>query len=636
MHSFWRSLLGRFRRVISHDNGLVPVGYTTALQRSTEPNEQVDAVEPRQISPSSSDHQLIQDRLFRLADVVPGALFILQRSPHGHFSMRWAADKLVEIAGCWPEDTHIDLSALTSSIHPEDAKGWHQAGLQSAQTLLPWHSEFRLVHPLRGQIWIEWRATPSREPNTHVVWHGFLHDISARKQHEQQLKFMANHDTLTGLPNRILLMDRMQQAIHRSQREASVLAVLFIDLDNFKPINDQYGHEAGDRTLIGIAKRMSGMLRSGDTVARIGGDEFVILLPGLGNTEECELLSQRLLEAITEPVGVEAHTETLSASIGIALYPSDAGSADSLLRCADEAMYTAKHNGRNQLVFFGNASRPNTTMDSNLVHDLRQALQQEQIEVFYQPIVCLVSGKVHKAEALVRWKHPERGFISPAEFIPIAEEAGLIHSVGKQVFQQATQTTIEWNRLCPGGPVRCISVNRSPREFQGRDGADHWVAHLQKTPAAFPGMLSLEITEGLLLNNRPKVLAQLEQLRSLGMQIALDDFGTGYSSLSYLKKFAIDYIKIDRSFVQDIVDDPADRAIVESIIAMAQRMGIKLIAEGVETQAQAALLAAAQCDYAQGFLYARPMPQSEFLAFAHASETTALPVPCLLRHDHQA
>jgi diguanylate cyclase (GGDEF)-like protein len=636
MLNFWYKLLSRFRRDVAFQNGASLGGHATAVRWPTPAITQ--ALEPRQnqSGKTNHEHQLIQDRLLRLADVVPGALFILQRSPQGHLSMRWAADKLVDIAGCWPEDTHIDLSALTTSIHPEDAKTWQQNGLHSAQTLLPWHSEFRLIHPLRGQIWIEWRATPSREPQADVVWHGFLHDISARKQHEQQLKFMANHDTLTGLPNRILLMDRMQQAIHQSQREGCILAVLFIDLDNFKPINDEYGHEAGDRTLIEIAKRMSGMLRSGDTVARIGGDEFVILLPGLGSTEESELSSQRLLDAITEPVRVNEQMATLSASIGIALYPSDTSSVDSLLRCADEAMYTAKHNGRNQFVFFGNNSRQSAPIDGSLVHDLRQALHQHQIEVYYQPIVSLSSGKIHKAEALVRWKHPRRGYISPAEFIPIAEEAGLIQSLGKQVFHQATQTSIEWNRLCPDGELRCISVNRSPREFQSRDGADHWVTHLQNTPAAFPGMLSLEITEGLLLNNRPKVLAQLEQLRSLGIQIALDDFGTGYSSLSYLKKFAIDYIKIDKSFVQDIVDDPADRAIVESIIAMAQRLGIRLIAEGVETQAQATLLANAHCDYVQGFLYARPMPQSQFLDFVRASETNPVQVPCLQCHVDKA
>jgi len=636
MFNFWHKLLGRFGRNVVFEIGTSLGGHATTVHRPKPAIHQADVAQPSQAAKTSHEHQLIQDRLFRLADVVPGALFILQGSPQGHFSMRWAADKLVDIAGCWPEDTHLDLTALTSSIHPQDAKNWQQAGVQSAQTLLPWHSEFRLVHPLRGQIWIEWRATPSREAHGHVVWHGFLHDISARKQHEQQLKFMANHDTLTGLPNRILLVDRMQQAIHQSQREASLLAVLFIDLDNFKPINDQYGHEAGDRTLIEIAKRMSGMLRSGDTVARIGGDEFVILLPGLGSVEECELLSQRLLQAITEPVGVNPQMGTLSASIGISLYPSDASSADSLLRGADEAMYTAKHNGRNQFVFFGNDARPNAQIDGNLVHDLRQAVQQQQIEVYYQPIVCLASGKVHKAEALVRWNHPECGYISPAVFIPIAEESGLIHSVGKQVFQHATQTALEWNRLCPDGGVRCISVNRSPREFQSRDVTDPWITHLQSTPAALPGMMSLEITEGLLLNTRPKVLAQLEQLRSMGMQVALDDFGTGYSSLSYLKKFAIDYIKIDKSFVQDIVDDPADRAIVESIIAMAQRLGIKLIAEGVETQAQAALLASTQCDYVQGFLYALPMPKSEFLAFARASETRPVLVPSLLSHVDKA
>jgi len=583
----------------------------------------------------SQEHLPLQERLSRLAEVVPGALFTLQRNQLGHFSMHWAADKLVDIAGCWPQDAQQDLSALTSCIHPEDAKAWHQAGVKSAQTLHPWHCEFRLTHPLHGLVWLEWRATPARTPQGNVSWHGFLHNISERKQHESRLEFMANHDTLTKLPNRTLLTDLLQQAINQSHRSGSLLAVLFIDLDGFKPINDQHGHEMGDSTLIELAKRMSRLLRAGDTVARIGGDEFVILLQGLANPQECEHSAQRLLYAISEPVSVDGHQVMLSASIGIALYPSDASTADSLLRCADEAMYAAKHNGRNQYMYFGNGARPTSCIDDNLMRDLRQALLQEQIEVYYQPIVCLSSGKVHKAEALVRWKHPHRGFVSPAELIPMAEEAGLIHALGTQVFHKAVQTTLKWNRACPDGVLRCISVNRSPREFRSHDATDHWVTHLYNTPEVSAGMLSLEITEGMLLNNRPEVLAQLELLRTMGMTIALDDFGTGYSSLSYLKKFDIDYIKIDKSFVLDIVDDPADRAIVESIIAMARRLGIKLIAEGVETQAQAALLAAAHCDFAQGYLYARPMPESDFLDFVRATETTPVPVPSLLHHVHQ-
>jgi EAL domain-containing protein (putative c-di-GMP-specific phosphodiesterase class I) len=320
---------------------------------------------------------------------------------------------------------------------------------------------------------------------------------------------------------------------------------------------------------------------------------------------------------------------TLSASIGIALYPNHADDSDSLLRRADEAMYSAKRTGRNQCVFFGGDARASAKLDGGMVHDLRHALEQDQIEVYYQPIVDLVSGRVYKAEALVRWKHPLRGQMSPAEFIPIAEEAGLIHAIGNRVFQKAMQVVREWNRICPGGSLRNISVNRSPREFLGPDGADGWIAQLQAHQVS-ADMLSLEITEGLLLNDSPKVLAQLAQLRAMGMTIALDDFGTGFSSLSYLKKFDIDFIKIDRSFVLDIVDDQADRAIVESIIAMARRLGIKLIAEGVETQAQAALLAAAECDFVQGYLYARPMPEREFLTFVCATETTPMPVPGVL------
>jgi diguanylate cyclase (GGDEF)-like protein/PAS domain S-box-containing protein len=693
----------------------------------------------------------IEERIARLIEVAPGALFTLRRGPAGRLSMTWAAYKLLEIAGCWPEDVQEDISALTSLIRANDALAWHQAAAESAHTLRPWHSEFRLAHPIRGETWIEWRATPTREPDGGVIWHGFLHDISQRKgseddlrmaasvfetaregilitdptglilrinpafthitgyelndvkgrspavlsagrnskefytgmwatlqtqgtwsgevvnqrkdgeifteslsicavrdplgnvvhyvgifsdisqllQHKQQLEFMAHHDTLTGLPNRILLTDRLSQAIAQSRRTGEVLAVLFLDLDGFKPVNDTHGHEAGDRALIEIGQRITRILRASDTVARIGGDEFVILLPGLANAPECEFSAERLLKAIAEPVDLGQQRVTLSASIGIALYPNHADDADSLLRRADEAMYSAKRTGRNQCVFFGGDARASSMLDAGMVHELRQALAQDQIEVYYQPIVDLVSGRVYKAEALVRWRHPLRGQVSPVEFIPIAEEAGLIHAIGNRVFHKSMQVVREWNRICPDGGLRNISVNRSPREFQGPDGADGWIAQLQAQQVS-ADMLSLEITEGLLLNDSPKVLAQLAQLRAVGMAMALDDFGTGFSSLSYLKKFDIDFIKIDRSFVLDIVDDPADRAIVESIIAMARRLGIKLIAEGVETQAQAALLAAAECDFVQGYLYARPMPEREFLTFVCATETTPVLVPALL------
>ncbi|MDR7308664.1 EAL domain-containing protein [Rhodoferax saidenbachensis] len=593
-----------------------------------------DITERKQAQIAVRERQEFQQRVVKFAEVAPGALFTLRCNRDGQLSMPWAADKLVEVVGCWPEDARQDISALTACIHSGDVDTWHHAATVSAQTLLHWHCEFRLAHPIHGEVWIEWRANPARESQGSVLWHGFMYDVTERKSNEHQLMFMAHHDTLTGLPNRVLLTDRMQQAIVQSHRTGEFLAVLFIDLDGFKPVNDQYGHAAGDRILIAIGLRLTHMLRNGDTVARIGGDEFVVLLQGLSSVEECERSTQRLLKAIAEPVLVGEQSIMLSASIGIALYPDDTDDADSLLRRADEAMYTAKRTGRNQFVFFGNDAQRVSVLDGGMVHDLRLALELDQIDVHYQPIVDLATGRVHKAEALVRWKHPQKGYVPPVEFIPIAEESGLIHAIGNRVLQKAVQTTREWNGVCVDGVLRRISVNRSPREFYGYDGADDWISHMN-TQGGCANMLSLEITEGLLLSDHPKVLAQLKQLRAMGMTVALDDFGTGYSSLSYLKKFDIDYIKIDRSFVLDIVDDPADRAIVESIIAMSRKLGIKLIAEGVETQAQAALLAAAHCDFAQGYLYARPMPQQEFLAFVRAAENTPLSVPVLFNHVNQ-
>ncbi|MFZ5580330.1 MAG: sensor domain-containing protein [Pseudomonadota bacterium] len=467
------------------------------------------------------------------------------------------------------------------------------------------HLDIVAVHDANGQL-------------KHYI--GIFSDVTALREHERHLQHIAHHDTLTGLPNRLLLIDRLTQAIAIARRASRMLAVLFIDLDGFKPINDNHGHASGDRVLVEIARRMAHTVRTGDTVARLGGDEFVVLLSGLSDTRECESTTRRLLDAIAKPVALEGHTLNLSASIGISLFPNDGDDPDILLRYADQAMYSAKAAGRNQFVFHDDDAREKNRIDGQLIHDLREALEHDQISVHYQPIVDMATGRVVKAEALARWTHPERGEVSPSVFIPVAESAGLIHAIGDRVFAHATRVAREWNTRAgrtADDPLR-ISINRSPRQFFNRDGVCGWVHHLIEKEISGEH-LTIEITEGLLLDDRPDVLRQLDQLRAMGMKVALDDFGTGYSALSYLKKFEIDILKIDRSFVRDIVEDPSDRAIVESIILMAKRLGIKLVAEGVETHEQAELLAAAGCDMAQGYFFARPMPEAAFMDFVLAT-----------------
>jgi len=446
---------------------------------------------------------------------------------------------------------------------------------------------------------------------------GIFSDISQLKQHEKHLQHIAHHDALTGLPNRLLLTDRLSMAIAQARRSGQMLAILYLDLDGFKPINDEHGHEFGDRVLVEIAQRLSASLRASDTVARIGGDEFVALLAGISDTGECEFTSHRLLEVVSRPIVLDGHTLNLTVSIGIALYPGDEQEdADILLRYADQAMYFAKGTGRNHFVFFDSCAHEKRWNQNQTIHDLRQALHQKRIAVYYQPIVDLESGKMIKAEALVRWHHPALGTLLPSEFIPVAENGGLIHEIGDLVFREATRVARTWNdrNVRQTGELIRISINRSPRQFFKPDSVDVWAHYLSEQGISGTSLV-VEITEGLLLDDRPEVLQQLEQLRSMGIAISLDDFGTGYSALSYLKKFNIDYIKIDRSFIRDIAKDPDDRAIVESIIVMAKRLGIKVVAEGVETTEQADLLRNAGCDMAQGYLYAKPLPEEEFLEF---------------------
>jgi len=503
---------------------------------------------------------------------------------------------------------------LSSGKHTRD---FYEEMWKQLKTSHMWSGEI-VNRRKNGELYSEHLDITSVKDESGNIKHfiGIFSDISHLKQHEQHLQHIAHHDYLTGLPNRLLLTERLSTSIANTRRERNMMAILYLDLDNFKPINDEYSHEFGDSVLVEVSRRLVTTVRHEDTVARIGGDEFIVLLTGISDTEECELAAQRLLDVISHPIIIENESMSLTASIGISLFPNDGQyDADILLRYADQAMYFAKAAGRNNYIFFDSYAREKIRNQNQTIHELRQALNANEISVYYQPIIDLTSNRFTKAEALVRWHHSS-GLIPPSQFIPIAENGGLIHEIGDLVFKRAARIAHLWNHQekNSNGEKFKISINRSPRQFFKSDSVDIWEEHLQNENCSGE-LLIVEITEGLLMDDRQEVLDQLNQLRNSGITISLDDFGTGYSALSYLKKFKLDYIKIDKSFINDIATSTDDLAIVESIIAMAKRLGIKVVAEGVETEEQAKLLKAAGCDMAQGFFYAKPMSEEEFLRF---------------------
>ncbi len=422
----------------------------------------------------------------------------------------------------------------------------------------------------------------------------------------------ANFDSLTGLPNRNLFHDRLEQELKKSVRSHLPVALLLIDLDQFKEVNDTLGHEMGDLLLQQAAIRIVGCVRATDNVARLGGDEFAVVLPQLTDTRFARDVAQKIINQLAEPFRLHDNTVHISASIGITLYPADATDIVNMMRNADQAMYAAKNEGRNRLSYFTLAMQEAAQTRLQLTNDLRDAVTGNQFRVFFQPIVALPAGDVHKAEALLRWQHPQRGMVSPADFIPLAEETRLIVEIGAFVRRESLLWCRRWNDLVPGGFQ--ISVNKSPAEFMDEnDNANvaSFASNLNTLDLNGKNFV-FEITEGLLLNANESIHNKLMKLRDAGIQVAIDDFGTGYSSLSYLKKFDIDYLKIDQSFVRNLTKDSDDMALCEAIIVMAHKLDLKVIAEGVETVQQRDLLIRAGCDYAQGYLFSRPVPPEAF------------------------
>lgn len=440
-------------------------------------------------------------------------------------------------------------------------------------------------------------------------------DVSERRQAEETIQRQANFDPLTQLPNRRLFLDRLGQEIIKSQRADFFLALLLVDLDEFKEVNDTLGHDVGDILLQEAARRIRSCIRDTDTVARLGGDEFTVILADLSDRTHIEDIAQKIIGRMAEPFRLGDEVAYVTASIGITMYPGDADDIDTLLKHADQAMYAAKKHGRNRFFYFTASLQVAAQTRLKLSRDLREAVAARQFVAYFQPIVELSTGRTRKAEALLRWQHPTRGLVNPMDFIPLAEETGLINEIGEWVLMESARRAQAWRHEF--GDDFQISINMSPVQFraEGRPRTRAWLRHLQDI--GLPGTnLTIEITENLLLNAHADVTEQLLAFRDAGIQIAIDDFGTGYSTLSYLKQFPIDYLKIDRSFVRDIETDPNDMALSRAIIVMAHELGLKVIAEGVETAGQRALLAAAGCDYAQGYLYAgKPLPPDEFEAW---------------------
>ena len=436
------------------------------------------------------------------------------------------------------------------------------------------------------------------------------HVDQALREYKSQIAYMTFHDPLTGLPNRSLFYDRMAKSLSRAKRTDNHLAILLIDLDRFKQINDNLGRDAGDIYLKSAANLLSEALRDTDTVARLSGDEFVVVLEDVTDACNIEKIANKILAVLSEPVDVNGEEISCTASIGVSLYPKDGDTTDKLLRSADLAMYRAKISGKNRLQFYAKAMTESAVNYLLLENDLRKAIDNEELLLHYQPQIDLKSSRIVGLEALVRWQHPERGLISPIEFIPLAEETGLIEPIGEWVLRHACKRFQNW--LDQGVDLGKVAVNLSARQFR-HDDFSSIVEDALRESGLKPEYLELEITESSVMENAGKIISILNGLNEMGLSLAIDDFGTGYSSLAYLKKFPIQKLKVDRSFIKDIDTDPNDAVIAKSIIDLGHNMSLKVIAEGVERKSQTTWLTDKGCDQVQGFFYSKPLDEEALL-----------------------
>ncbi len=547
-------------------------------------------------------------RLEKVTSHVPGLVYEFRLNADGSSCFPFASQGAANIYHVTPREIELDASTVFKRIHPDDLAGGSTSIQKSAAALSPWRYEYRVLDPQGHTQWLLGQALPEREPNGATLWTGFITDISQQKESEARITHLAHFDSLTGLPNRQLMLEHFDYALTSAERDRTTLCLMFIDLDHFKNINDVLGHSTGDELLINVANRFLTLLRPQDTLSRQGGDEFALLVPNC-ESDAATRLANRLIQAFNQPFEIANQELTITLSIGISVHPVDGRDFDSLSKQADIALYRAKEAGRNGYRFFTSEMQTHSNRVMLIDSALRKALVKEQMQLVYQPQIDLKTQKIVGAEALLRWHHPELGQISPAEFIPIAEENGLILSLGDWVLRTALTTAKPWLTIADADFL--IAVNLSALQFRQAGLADSVLATL-KAQDFPPQNLELELTERSTMENPESAIAMINTLNQFGIKFSIDDFGTGYSSLSYLKRFKLYKLKIDQSFVRDMTEDPEDHAIVRTIITMAQSLGLITIAEGVETEAQQDLLFDLGCNESQGYFTGKPMPAEEF------------------------
>jgi diguanylate cyclase (GGDEF)-like protein/PAS domain S-box-containing protein len=544
-------------------------------------------------------------RFRTLAETTPCAIFIYQ---DGRFT--YANGATSAITG-YSRDEFLHLG-FWDVVHPDFRPLVQARGLAGEEGEGgPLRYEIKIVRKDGLERWLDYTAGVIDFGGKPAVL-GTAFDITERKRAEDQIKSLAYHDALTGLPNRLLFTDRLSLAVTQAARQSHHLAVLFLDIDRFKVINDSLGHTLGDRLLQAVAERLQGCVREADTVARLGGDEFTLLLPGVTQPTDVARVAEKILEALKQPFKMEGRELYCTVSMGISVFPEDGQDAETLVKNADTAMYRAKEQGRDNYQLYTPAMNASAVERLQLESGLRRALARNELEIHYQPVLDLSNGRVHGVEALLRWRHPEKGLLGPSEFISLAEVTGLAVPMSSWILRTACLQARQWQGSLH--PRLIVAVNLSARQFQEPDLVETVKSALLET--GLPSRcLEVEITETNAMQNAEATIATLRELKALGVRVSIDDFGIGYSSLSYLKRLPIDTLKIDQSFVRDITTDPDDAAIATAVIALAHTLKLRVVAEGVETEEQLAFLTARSCDRMQGYLFSHPLPADECTEF---------------------